>query len=81
MCHYRPLKGPFKVSPIRNDILASDNDSYGIKSWRSMLSCGHRDLLSLPQWCMICIKDDKVPDDLYWLNLTLIIFSYIYVIE
>lgn len=27
---------------------------------------------------MICIKE--VADDLYWLNLTLIIFSYIYVI-
>lgn len=28
MCHYRPLKGPFKVSPLQNDIMASENDRH-----------------------------------------------------
>lgn len=31
MCHYRPLKGPFKVSPIRNDIMASDNNNSNVR--------------------------------------------------
>lgn len=31
MCHYRPLKGPFKVSLKQNDIMASDNNDRHVR--------------------------------------------------